>query len=246
MDRLKNNDVYRSALLQLFQEGSIALPIPLLTMYKKLGLTEEEVMLIIQIMVYQEKEKQPLPSVEKIATKMNLSTEQIAGLFKKLIHQGFLEIVEEINDDGLRCERYSLDPLYAKLADGMLAKNELDESENRKQSDYENLFQLFEREFGRPLSPFECEHLTQWLDQDGYSEELIKAAVREAVFCGKLNFRYIDRILLEWQRNRIRTADEAAEYAKRFRQKGTIYSSFSPNERKQKVGFSFYNWVNQE
>lgn len=245
VDHLKNNHSYHSALIHLFHEGSIALPIPFLTMYKELGLTEEEVMLLIQIMVYQEKEKQPLPSVEALSTKMNLSTERIASLFKKLIHQGFLEIVEEINDDGLRCERYSIEPLYAKLADSILEKD-LADSKDEPKTDYENLFELFEREFGRPLSPFECEHLTQWLDQDGYSEELIKAAVREAVFCGKVNFRYIDRILLEWQRNQVRTPEEAAEYARRFRQKGSLYSSFSSGERNKKIGFSFYNWVNQE
>ena len=50
---------------------------------------------------------------------------------------------------------------------------------------YDNLFQLFEREFGRPLSPMECETLTQWLDEDGHPEVLIVAALREAVFCGK-------------------------------------------------------------
>lgn len=245
MDHLKRNTQYHNALIHLFQEGSIALPVSFLTMYKQLGLVEEEVMLIIHIMVYQEKAEQPLPSIEAISTKMNLSTERIAGLFKKLIHQGFLEIVEEINDDGLRSERYSIAPLYEKLAKCMLEKN-VDHAQNVEKEGYEGIFQLFEREFGRPLSPFECEHLSQWLDQDGYSEELVEAAVREAVFCGKVNFRYIDRILLEWQRNQVRTAEDAVEYSKRFRQKGSLYSSLSSNERKRKTGFSFYNWVNQE
>lgn len=245
MDPLKKNTPVHNALIHLFQEGSIALPVSFLSMYKKMGLTEEEVMLIIHIMVYQEKAEQPLPSIEAISTKMNLSTEEIAGLFNKLIQQGFLKIVEEINEDGLRSERYSIEPLYQKLAESILEEGSKT-SEEDEELGYEGIFQLFERELGRPLSPFECEHLSQWLDQDGYSEELIKAAIREAVFCGKVNFRYIDRILLEWQRNQVRTAEDAVEYSKRFRQKGLLYSSVSTNEQKKRPAFSFYNWVNQE
>jgi DNA replication protein len=110
---------------------------------------------------------------------------------------------------------------------------------------YDNIFQLFEQEFGRPLSPFECEHLTQWLDEDGHSEELIEAALREAVFCSKVSFRYIDRILLEWHRHGVRTVEEAIVHAKKFRQKGMLYQA-PTEQKKENTGFSFYNWVNQE
>ena len=51
------------------------------------------------------------------------------------------------------------------------------------------------------------------------------AALREAVFCGKLSCRYIDRILLEWQRNGIQTPEEAVEYSRKFRQSGILYQS---------------------
>jgi DNA replication protein len=74
---------------------------------------------------------------------------------------------------------------------------------------------------------------------------LILAALREAVFSNKLSFRYIDRILLEWQRNRIRTPEEAAEYAKKFHQKGILYQSSSSQRKDGPSSFSFYNWVNQ-
>ena len=63
-----------------------------------------------------------------------------------------------------------------------------------------NLYTVFEKEFGRPLSPFECETLGMWEDQDQHHPNLIQAALREAVMSGKLNFRYIDRILFEWKR----------------------------------------------
>lgn len=80
-----------------------------------------------------------------------------------------------------------------------------------------DLFTVFESEFARPLSPMEYETIVGWLDQDKYSDSLIMTALKEAVFAGKVHFRYIDRILMEWQRNRITTPEEAKAYTERFR-----------------------------
>lgn len=55
------------------------------------------------------------------------------------------------------------------------------------------------------------------MDEDKYAEELIRFALKEAVFAGKLSFRYIDRILIEWSRNRVTNEDEARAHAQRFR-----------------------------
>ena len=63
----------------------------------------------------------------------------------------------------------------------------------------------------------ECETISVWIDQDRYPEELILLALKEAVFAGKLHFRYIDRILLEWSRNRVRTPEDVRAYSQKFR-----------------------------
>jgi DNA replication protein len=80
-----------------------------------------------------------------------------------------------------------------------------------------SIFSAFEAEFARPLSPLEYETIVDWLDRDRYPEELILLALKEAVFAGKVYFKYIDRILLEWEKNRVRTVEQAKEYAQRFR-----------------------------
>lgn len=56
MDRKRSP---HTALVQMLQEGSISLPVVLFTQYKRLGLSEGEVMLLIHIMLYQEKEGSP-------------------------------------------------------------------------------------------------------------------------------------------------------------------------------------------
>ncbi|MNC50717.1 DNA replication protein DnaD [compost metagenome] len=63
----------------------------------------------------------------------------------------------------------------------------------------------------------EMETITGWLDQDRYPVELVHMALKEAVFAGKIHFRYVDRILLEWKRNKVFTPEQAKEYAQRFR-----------------------------
>ena len=47
---------------------------------------------------------------------------------------------------------------------------------------------------------------------------LIKSALREAVISGKLNFRYIDRILFDWKRNGIKTIEQAKSHGRNVRQ----------------------------
>lgn len=83
-----------------------------------------------------------------------------------------------------------------------------------------SLFSIFEKEFGRPLSPMECETISGWVDQDRYPEELILLALKESVFAGKIHFRYIDRILLEWARNRVKNAQDVKAYTQKFRNGG--------------------------
>src|SRR5699024_6798272 len=89
-------------------------------------------------------------------------------------------------------------------------------TETQKEPEEGSLFILFEQEFGRPLSPFEIETVNVWLDEDNLDTSLVKAALREAVLMGKLNFKYIDRILREWKRKGIRTPSQAKNASKSF------------------------------
>jgi DNA replication protein len=243
---MERNGFLQNTLVRLLEKGSISLPVVLFTEYKRIGLSEQEVMLLIHILLFQEKEQKPFPSVGELAERMNLNAGQILNMIEQLVRGGFLGIEQVVNENGVRSECYSLGPLLTQLAASFVDREEKERTERQvEDEEYSRLFHLFEREFGRTLSPMECQMLAQWLDEDGHSAELVEAALREAVFCGKTSFRYIDRILLEWQRQRIRTADEAAEYSKRFRQKGLLYQGMV-KERTASGGFSFYNWVNQE
>ncbi len=92
----------------------------------------------------------------------------------------------------VRDEVINLDGLYQKLAFVMM--NGVKEEKKEISSD---IFTTFEKEFGRTLSPMEYEIIKAWLEGD-YTEELVLLALKEAIYNGVSNLRYIDRILHEW------------------------------------------------
>jgi DNA replication protein len=158
-----------------------------------------------------------------------------------LVQSGFLAIGER---EPL-VEFYDVSPLFNRLHDLLEPKIEargrtgasLELLEKKETS--VNLFALFEQEFGRPLSPLEYEKIVSWLDGEGYREELIREALAEAVLSGKFNFKYIDRILFEWQKLNIRTVQELHQHREQFRNRipsaqgrgGSVHAAVKGRER---------------
>lgn len=212
-----------SALLIGFQEGSVAVPSLLLKNYRDLHLSEIEVMTLIHLISFLEKEKNDFPTTDEIQSRMSASPDLVIASLQKLIHEQFIAIDEETEEiTGIRSERYNLTPLYQQLAkrvaEQQIARINAVRSSIQSDEGAKNIFTTFEKEFARPLTPMELETISSWLDKDLYKEELIMTALKEAVFAGKVHFRYIDRILLEWSRNRVASVDQAKEYSQRFRQ----------------------------
>ncbi|HGO0536545.1 TPA: DnaD domain-containing protein, partial [Streptococcus pyogenes] len=56
---------------------------------------------------------------------------------------------------------------------------------------------------GRFLSPFELEDLEKTLRDDKTDPDLIREALKEAVFNGKTNWKYIQAILRNWRKEGI-------------------------------------------
>lgn len=209
-------------LLAGLRAGAVAVPMLLLTGYAKLDLSEEEAMLLIQLIGFRDRENKEFPTLDELQSRMSLSGEKVADTLQKLMKEGFLQIDEDMDAmTGIRYERYNLEGLWQKLAAVWAMETKLpaapDNRTPKVQQEEHNVYRLFEKEFARPLTPMEMETITGWLDQDRYPEELILMALKEAVFAGKMHFRYIDRILLEWKRNKVYTAEMAREHTQRFR-----------------------------
>lgn len=207
-----------SVLLAAWQEGNADVPYWLLKYYAELGMNELDVMLIIHVMAFKQKEGKDFPTLEELQSRMSVSQEKVIAALQRLMKGGMLAIDEEADPvTGVHGEKYNWRPLMERLAVCRLEELQRDADVQPEQQERSDIFSIFENEFGRPLTPMELESITNWIDRDGYPEELILAGLKEAVFAGKVHFRYIDRILLEWSRNRIKTVEQAKEYAQRFR-----------------------------
>lgn len=232
----------KSNIISWLQEGNITIPAVLLAEYKNLNINEFELVLLLNIIAFLEKGNE-FPTPEELSSRMTISISDCNEMLRKLIQKGFIEIIDGYTNDGIRFEKYSVRPLWERLVDRFLMKNKNSKEISRK-ADETDLYTCFEKEFGRPLSPFECETLAMWMDDDHHDPIIIKTALREAVISGKLNFRYIDRILFEWKKNGIRTIEQAKNHGQKFRQKLQQNRSVK-EEPNPSSSIPFYNWLEQ-
>ena len=110
----------------------------------------------------------------------------------------------------------------------------MDSNSNDTDNNSKTIFELIEREFGRVLSPMEYEIIKAWTENN-ISNELIEEAVKEAIFNGVTNHRYIDKILYEWQKKGIKNKHDVEENRQRFKK-----------EKPEKMEVFEYNWLEDD
>ncbi|HEU5138910.1 MAG TPA: DnaD domain-containing protein [Bacillales bacterium] len=224
----------KETMIEWMTEGHISIPKVLFKHYTDIGLNEEECMLLLHVNAFIE-EGNHFPTPEELSGKMTASSEKCSGLLRRLIHKGVLSLEQHKDKaNGVYSESYSLVPLWEKLLYYYFQT-----AQDKPDKQNQDLFTMFEREFGRPLSPIEIEQMSMWMDDDDHSDDLIKMALKEAVMAGIMNFRYIDRILLGWKKNGIKTPEQAKVYGEKFHR-----NRHKKNETEdQKEPFPFYNWL---
>lgn len=232
----------RQQFIDMQKMGSTSLPNLLIAHYEQLGLNESQMMVMLKIKMNEE-QGVFFQTFEELSHGMTISAEECAYMVQYLIQKGFISIQPFEDRSGIQHDRYSVEPLWGVLYDFLEAKQAKDLQKNHVQAE-KSLYALFEDEFGRPLSPLEGETLSIWMDQDHHDAEMIRLALREAVLSGKLNFRYIDRILFEWKKKGLKTAEEAQEHSQHFRsQQKAPPSKEETSSYKRQV--PFYNWLEQ-
>ncbi|WP_347549884.1 DnaD domain-containing protein [Pseudalkalibacillus hwajinpoensis] len=231
----------KEQMMQFLNEGHVSVPRLLLNYYASVGLQEEDTFFLIRLHSFID-QGNSFPTPEELASAMTYSPQVCLDKIQQLMQKGVLTIEEHRNEaKSYYSEAYSLLPLWERIFKA-IEQEAAEKSAAKNVENEESLYTLFEREFSRPLSPIECETLAMWIDGDNHDAELIKASLKEAVLAGKLNFRYIDRILFEWKRNGIKTVDQARAYGEKFRKHQ--YDKKAPVE-KQETGQSapIYNWL---
>lgn len=190
---------------------------PLIWEYK---LNLEEVLLLIYFM----NEDVPTFDVEQINKITMISVNKILDSFTSLTNKGLISIDVIKENSGVK-EVVNLDPIYKCMIDGLM--------KNNKKVVNNNIFEKFEKEFSRTLSPMEYEIINDWLDKN-ISEELILGALKEATYNGVNNLRYIDKIIYEWNKKGFKNMEDVNNH---LRNRNTSDKSVKE--------ISDYNWLDE-
>lgn len=187
-----------SNLISYFKDGNIVIPIYLLKNFKKFKITIDE---FIFLMYLNGLGNNFLFDPSKFSNDLNLDLSKIMEYVDTLTNKGFLSLDVLKNEKGYTEEVVILDNFYQKIS--LLMINDVSENVEINSS----VFEMIEREFGRTLGPIEIEIIKAWLSNN-MSEDIIKEAVKEAVFNGVSNLRYIDKILYEWGKAGLKTVKD--------------------------------------
>ena len=203
--------------IELIQNNPFYIPNILLKNYRKLNISDSELIILIYLINTDNSFNPKL-----IAKDLNFNLNEVMDIISSLTEKDILKI--DIVNKKVREEIINLEGLYKKL--GFVVVN------GEIKEDKKNIFDIFEKEFARTLSPMEYEHISRW--QDEYNDELILLALKEAVFNGVNNIRYIDKIQIEWNRKGIKNEQDIINDRKNFQSKKQTKKLFD------------YDWLNEQ
>ena len=183
--------------------------------YRKLNITDSELIILIYL-INADNTFNP----KQITKDLNFKLNETMDLINSLIEKNIIKI--DIVNKKVREEIINLDELYNKLAFIII---------DGKEKKSNNLFDVFEKEFGRTLSPMDYEIISDW--QKDFDDKLILLALKEAVFNNVTNLRYIDKIIRDWSKKGIKTEQDVINDRKKFESKKSNKKLFD------------YDWLNE-
>lgn len=185
---------------QQFRQGHLVLPSAILFHYRDLFPSADD-FLVWQFFFYQNTSNLETLIPSEISEAIGIPEANVNQSIGNLQEAGLLEF-KTISISGEIEVIFDALPALEKLDDLL---NTEEKQEYRPINDLKTLVTDFERELGRFLSPFEIEDLQKTIEDDKTSVELVRAALKEAVFNNKTNWKYIQAILRNWRREGITT-----------------------------------------
>ncbi|AEF25427.1 DnaD domain-containing protein [Streptococcus parauberis] len=141
-------------------------------------------------------------AIGKTVAEVNKSISNLTN--QELLNMKTIKIADEIEI------LFDASPALEKL-DQLLSVQETGEQTENNPNQFKLLVDDFERELGRFLSPFELEDLEKSVNEDQTDPALIREALKEAVFNGKTNWKYIQAILRNWRKEGITNLHQVEE-----------------------------------
>ncbi len=177
------------------------------------------------LLIYFTNEENPVFDPLLIKKVTFLNEEEIMEGFTNLTNKKLISLDVVKTDDGKISEKVELANLYKIIASDL--------TKDTKEEQTENIFDIFEKEFGRTLSPMEFEIINAWL-KSGIKKELIIGALKEATYNGVSNLRYIDKIIYEWNKKGFKNIIDVNKH---------LIKKTPPTDNKDLFD---YNWLEDE
>ena len=197
-------------IVELLKSKTYMIPSTLIKNYLKLNITEKELIFIIYIMNNNDEF-----NINLICDDLGYTKKDVMALISSLSEKNLLSLDVKDKKDYL-----NLEELYNKLGFLMIEKKEVKT----------DIYSVIESEFGRTLSPMEYEIVRAWID-NGFNEELIKEALKEAIYNHVTSLRYIDTILYEWNKKCYKVPSDIKKEVKKT------------NNKKELLD---YDWLNED
>lgn len=147
--------------------------------------------------------------IELMSKNLGIDISDAMEAFNSLMIKGLVSLDSIKGADSKFNEVVNLDKIYECASEELSSKV----GEEKKV----DIFKVFERELGRTISSMELELINGWLIS-GTPEEMILGALREAIYNGVSNFRYIDKIIYEWEKKGFKSMKDVDNHIKMRRE----------------------------
>lgn len=178
------------------------------------------------VLMYLDNNFNDIFDLELMSKTLGINSAIVMEAFNSLMVKKLVTLETSKDADGRYNETVNLNGIYSTIQETTMKEVKEDQKED--------IFQIFEKELGRTISSFEMELINGWL-LSGLNEELIVEALKEAVYNGATNFRYIDAILHEWQKKGLKNKQDIQNHLENRRKK---------KEEQQEL-FD-YNWLDED
>ncbi len=214
----------------LMMQRSIHIPLYAIKNYKKLNLSLDE---FVFLMYLKEKGKTFIFDPQIMCDDLGLELKKVMGLLANLTDKKILVVAASKNDKNVLEEYIDLSIFYEKYQ--MLLVDQIVESKQSQSAVNSDIYERIEKEFGRTLSPSEFEVIKAWLHN--FQEDIILEAVKEAILNGVSSIRYIDKILYEWDKKKLKTKEDVEQF---------LHNRKKAMKEKEPVEVFDYDWFEED
>lgn len=197
----------------------------------KVGITLELNLKEFLVLVYLINNYNASFDVELISKVLGLESADVMEAFNSLMIKGLVNLDSSKDAESRMSEVVNLDGFYQLVID--------DSNKTIREEEKVDIYKIFEQELGRTISSTELELIDGWL-KSGTSEDLIIGALKEAIYNGVPRFRYIDKIIYEWDKKGFKSSDDVNKYLRNRREEIDKDKEISKKEQ----DILEYDWIN--